>query len=106
MRAKPLQRWLLLVWAWILVCPGWAQSSLTPRLLALVRVPKGTLRGWVHGQYLGIDGLWDYNDPVESREWCWWGPKRIAFQPLPRKEYIVKVDWVALSAVYQDADDY
>ena len=102
---RMLRRWLLMVFSWLLVCPGWAQAP-PPRLLALVRVPKGTLRGWVHGQYFGIDGLWDYNEAVASREWCWWGPKRTVFQPLPREEEIVVVDGMTLSAFYQDADDY
>lgn len=66
-------------------------------------MPVGTIRGWVHGQYFGIDGLWSYNDHVESREWCWRGPERAVFQPLPHNEYIVVVDGKALSAIYQDA---
>jgi len=95
-----------LLFAWLFLSGLARAQELHPRLLALVKVPQGTLRGWVQGQYFGIDGLWDYNDAVESREWAWWGPGRTVFQPLPRKEYIVYVDGRTLTAFYQDGDDY
>ena len=94
---------LMLICALLMMGPAPAQP---PRLLALVHVPKGTLRGWVHGQYFGIDGLWSYNDSVKSREWCWWGPGRRAFRPLPREEYIVLVNGEDLTAIYQDDQDH